>query len=64
VRAICIARPVYSPLLYQQMIGRGLRGPRNGGDEKCLIINVEDNIEQYGETLAFKHFEYLWRRHA
>jgi superfamily II DNA or RNA helicase len=61
VRAICIARPVWSPGLYQQMIGRGLRGPKNGGKERCLIINVEDNISSYGERLAFYHFEYLWR---
>ena len=42
------------------MIGRGLRGPKNGGKETCLIINVEDNIVQFGEQLAFKHFEHLW----
>lgn len=42
-RAIIVARPVYSPNLYFQMIGRGLRGPLNGGDERCLILNVQDN---------------------
>jgi superfamily II DNA or RNA helicase len=60
VRALYIARPVYSRSLYQQMIGRGLRGPMNGGKERCLIVNVEDNISQYGEQLAFRHFEFLW----
>lgn len=60
VRALYIARPVYSRGLYQQMIGRGLRGPLNGGKERCLIVNVEDNISQYGEQLAFRHFEFLW----
>ncbi|MFZ0945782.1 MAG: DEAD/DEAH box helicase family protein [Syntrophobacteraceae bacterium] len=60
VRALYIARPVYSRGLYQQMIGRGLRGPMNGGKERCLIVNVEDNISQYGEQLAFRHFEFLW----
>ena len=30
--------------LYQQMIGRGLRGPKNGGKDRCLIINVADNV--------------------
>jgi superfamily II DNA or RNA helicase len=62
VRAVYVARPVYSPLLYQQMIGRGLRGPKNGGKEQCLIVNVEDNVMQYGEALAFHGFEYIWRR--
>lgn len=31
VRAVYVARPTFSPNRYQQMIGRGLRGPRNGG---------------------------------
>jgi superfamily II DNA or RNA helicase len=61
VRALYVARPTYSPVLYQQMIGRGLRGPLNGGKPFCLIVNVEDNILRYGEELAFKQFEYLWR---
>jgi superfamily II DNA or RNA helicase len=60
VRAIYVARPTYSPNLYQQMIGRGLRGPLNGGTEECLIVNVKDNVRQYGEELAFREFEHLW----
>jgi superfamily II DNA or RNA helicase len=59
-RAVIVARPTYSPNVYQQMIGRGLRGPLNGGKEECLIVNVADNIAQYGEQLAFRQFEYLW----
>jgi superfamily II DNA or RNA helicase len=62
VRAVYVARPTYSPNLYQQMIGRGLRGPLNGGKAKCLIVNVRDNIAQYGEALAFTKFEYLWKK--
>ncbi|MET8004480.1 DEAD/DEAH box helicase [Nonomuraea glycinis] len=61
-RAVLVARPTYSPNVYQQMIGRGIRGPLNGGKEECLIINVADNIAQYGEELAFRQFEYLWKR--
>jgi superfamily II DNA or RNA helicase len=61
LRALYIARPVFSPVLYQQMLGRGLRGPLNGGKERCLVVNVQDNIAQFGEQLAFRHFEYLWR---
>lgn len=60
VRAIYVTRPTFSPVLYQQMIGRGLRGPKNGGKERCLIVNVKDNIHRYGEELAFRQFEYLW----
>jgi superfamily II DNA or RNA helicase len=62
VGAIYVARPTFSPNLYQQMIGRGLRGPKNGGKESCIIANVEDNFHMYGERLAFYEFEYLWNR--
>lgn len=62
IRAVYVTRPVYTVGLYQQMIGRGLRGPKNGGKERCLIINVEDNVEQYGHRLAFERFEHLWEK--
>ena len=61
-RAIIVARPVYSPNLYFQMIGRGLRGPLNGGNDRCLILNVQDNIEGFGEALAFTDLDWLWAR--
>lgn len=44
------------------MIGRGLRGPKNGGNERCLIINVEDNIRGFGRELAFSGLDWLWDR--
>jgi len=43
------------------MIGRGLRGPKNNGLEDVLIVNVRDNIDAFGEQLAFHHFDALWR---
>jgi len=62
VGAIFVARPTFSRNLYQQMVGRGLRGPKNGGKEECLIVNVEDNFLQYHERLAFYEFDHLWKR--
>ena len=59
-RAIVVARPVYSPNLYFQMIGRGLRGPLNGGDDRCLVLNVRDNIENFDRDLAFSELDWLW----
>ena len=59
-RAIIVARPVYSPNLYFQMIGRGLRGVKNGGNDRCLILNVEDNIENFQQALAFSELDWLW----
>ena len=54
VRALFVARPTFSPNLYQQMIGRGLRGPLNGGKAECLIVNVADNFFSLARN---SHFE-------
>ncbi|MDE0222064.1 MAG: DEAD/DEAH box helicase [Spirochaetaceae bacterium] len=62
-RAIIVARPVFSPNLYFQMIGRGLRGVKNGGNDRCLILNVRDNIENYQRELAFADLDWLWDSH-
>lgn len=59
-RALIVARPVYSPNLYFQMIGRGLRGKLNGGSARCLILDVEDNVESYQRKLAFSELDNLW----
>ena len=59
-RAIIVARPVYSPNLYFQMIGRGLRGVKNGGNDRCLILNVRDNIDNFERKLAFSDLDWLW----
>ena len=51
---------MYSPNLYFQMIGRGLRGVKNGGNDRCLILNVRDNIANYERKLAFSELDGLW----
>lgn len=63
LRVVIVSRPTFSPTLYQQMIGRGLRGPLNGGKKECLIVNVKDTVDQFGERLAFYEFERLWQGH-
>ncbi|WP_290860467.1 DEAD/DEAH box helicase [Hamadaea sp.] len=63
-RAVVIARPVFSAVNYQQMIGRGLRGTRNGGKPQCLILDVRDNIANFRDGLAFKDLEKLWMEGA
>jgi superfamily II DNA or RNA helicase len=61
VQAIVIARPTVSPVLYEQMIGRGMRGPRFGGTERCLVVDVADNI-QFGGQMAFTRYEEYWKK--
>ena len=43
-KAILIARPTTSPILYSQMIGRGLRGPLFNGNKECFLIDIKDNL--------------------
>lgn len=49
---VVIARPVFSPVLYMQMVGRGLRGVANGGTQKCTVVTLEDNLQEYSDRLA------------
>lgn len=62
VRALYIARPTLSPNAYIQMAGRGLRGPRNGGSERCLIVDLADSFLNYQGELAYREFDDLWNR--
>lgn len=63
VTSLYIARPTFSPNAYIQMAGRGLRGPRNGGKEKCLIVDMADNFgsADINQLLGFREYEALWQ---
>ena len=61
IRCVFITRPTKSVILYSQMIGRGLRGPKMGGNSECLLIDVKENLEAYNVNDAFKHFDDYWR---
>ena len=61
---IFIARPTTSPIIYSQMLGRGLRGPKFGGKSECLLIDVKDNLiglpdEKYCFTLFDNYYKKL-----
>ena len=32
----------------------------NGGNDRCLILNVRDNIENFERKLAFAELDWLW----
>ncbi len=59
VRSVVVARPTVSPVLYEQMIGRGMRGAAFGGTEECLVIDIEDNIEFAGQ-MAYTRYNDYW----
>jgi len=43
-QSVFIARPTQSQILFQQMIGRGLRGPVFGGTRQCNIVSFHDRV--------------------
>ena len=47
IDCIFIGRPTFSLLLYTQMIGRGLRGPKNKGTENCLVVDTDEQFQNY-----------------
>ncbi|MDR0535236.1 MAG: DEAD/DEAH box helicase family protein [Puniceicoccales bacterium] len=54
---ILISRNIFSPVTYMQIVGRGLRGPENGGTDTCRIVTVKDNLGRYGERRAYHYFQ-------
>ncbi len=61
IKCVFITRPTKSIVLYSQMLGRGLRGPMMGGNEECLLIDVDDNLQAFDNETAFSHFNDYWR---
>ena len=60
--AVVIARPTQSLVLYSQMIGRALRGPKAGGTDTCEILTVVDpSLPSFGDlAAAFLNWEDVW----
>ncbi len=58
-----IARPTQSLVLYSQMVGRALRGPRVGGNRWAEILTVVDmDLPGFDSvTDAFRNWEELWQ---
>lgn len=57
---IVLCRPILSDILYEQIVGRGMRGPEFNGTKRCLIIDFEDTIENLGLPLAYRRYENYW----
>ena len=60
--AAVIARPTKSLVLYSQMIGRAIRGPRAGGTKACEVVTVVDTrLPGFGDVAeAFSNWEDVW----
>jgi superfamily II DNA or RNA helicase len=47
VETLFMARPTLSPVLYAQMLGRGLRGPAFGGKETVRVVDFADQSDTH-----------------
>jgi len=50
VKKLILTRPIGSPIQYSQIMGRALRGPKNGGNSKNIVVNVIDNLDNYPQA--------------
>jgi DNA repair protein RadD len=63
VSHVVVARPTVSQVLYEQMVGRGLRGPKFGGTKTCVILDCEDSFRgEVRPQLGYTRFRKVWRK--
>lgn len=61
ISSVIITRPTTSLVLYSQMLGRGLRGPKVGGGEFCEVIDIRDNFSDFGSLEdVYNYFDAYW----
>lgn len=62
-RCVIVARPTTSLVLYSQMVGRAMRGPKSRGNRHCEILTVADTrLKGFGSVAeAFSNWEEIWR---
>ena len=60
LNTLIIARTINSKILGSQIIGRALRGERNGGNKKNNIIVLKDNITGLDPSFLFSYWEEFW----
>jgi len=60
--AVVIARPTASLVLYSQMVGRAIRGPKAGGTATCEVVTIVDpSLPGFGDIAeAFYNWEDVW----
>ena len=60
VTHVVIARPTVSRVLYEQIVGRGLRGPKFKGTATCTIIDCQDDFRGPRPVLGYESFRKVW----
>ena len=57
---IFLCRPIFSDILYEQIVGRGLRGPEFGGTPTCDIYDFSDTILRFGDQQSYFRYKSFW----
>ena len=57
IKNVIISHPVKSSILYEQILGRGSRGPKVGGDEFSSIFELDENFEYHGDPISYMRFK-------
>lgn len=57
---IFLCRPIFSDVLYEQIVGRGLRGPEFGGTPTCHIYDFSDTILRFGDQQSYNRYKSAW----
>ncbi|MCY4161994.1 MAG: DEAD/DEAH box helicase [Flavobacteriaceae bacterium] len=59
---VCIiARPITSIVMYSQMVGRILRGPKNNGNKKNTLYTIKDNLNLGSYDNMFNSFNDFYK---
>ena len=60
--AVLIARPTKSLVLYSQMVGRAIRGPKVGGTKECAVLTMTDiSLPGFNNLVeAFSNWDDVW----
>ena len=68
IDCLLVARPAKSTVLYTQMIGRGMRGPKMGGTPDVWLVDLDDQIQLSSIyrrdviDLGWKSFSRHWKK--
>lgn len=60
VSHVVIARPTISRVLFEQMMGRGLRGPKFGGTKNCSIMICIDERTGVNQLMGYEKYLRVW----
>lgn len=61
IERIIVTPPIGSKILYSQILGRALRGPKNGGNEENTVVGIRDNLLSFPSAqLIYESFANEW----